>query len=33
MRDNRLLLKDILTALDRIDSYTKGLSFLGIRDR
>jgi uncharacterized protein with HEPN domain len=27
MRDEHLLLKDILTALDRIDSYTKGMSF------
>ena len=27
MRNNRLLLKDILTALDRIDSYTKDISF------
>ena len=27
MRDTRLLLKDILIALDRIDSYTKGMDF------
>ena len=27
MRDEHLLLKDILTALERIDSYTKGMSF------
>ena len=27
MRDTRLLLKDILTALDRIDLYTKGMDF------
>ena len=27
MRDTRLLLKDILSALDRIDSYTKGMDF------
>jgi len=27
MRDKRLLLKDILTALDRIDSYTNGMNF------
>jgi len=25
MRDERLLLKDILAALDRIDSYTRGM--------
>jgi len=27
MRDDRLLLKDILMALDRIDSFTKGMNF------
>ena len=27
MRDKRLLLKDILNALDRIDSYTNGMNF------
>jgi uncharacterized protein with HEPN domain len=27
MRDERLLLKDILTALDSIDSYINGMSF------
>jgi uncharacterized protein with HEPN domain len=27
MRDEHLLLKDILTALERIDSYTKGMSY------
>lgn len=27
MRDERLLVKDILAALDRIDSYTKGMNF------
>jgi uncharacterized protein with HEPN domain len=27
MRDERLLFKDTLTALDRIDSYTGGMSF------
>jgi len=27
MRDTRLLVKDILSALDRIDSYTKGMDF------
>jgi uncharacterized protein with HEPN domain len=27
MRDEHLLLKDILRALDRIDSYTKGMNF------
>jgi len=27
MRDDRLLLKDILIALDRIDSFTKGMNF------
>ncbi len=27
MRDERLLLKDILQALRRIDSYTKGMSY------
>jgi len=26
MRDERLLLKDILVALDRIDSYTRGMN-------
>jgi len=27
MRDERLLLKDIIIALDRIDSYTKGMTY------
>ena len=27
MRDEHLLLKDIRTALDRIDSYTRGMSY------
>jgi uncharacterized protein with HEPN domain len=27
MRDERLLLKDILVALDRIDLYTKGMTY------
>ena len=27
MRDKRLLLKDILVALDRIDSYTGGMNY------
>jgi uncharacterized protein with HEPN domain len=27
MRDERLLVKDILAALDRIDSYTKGMNY------
>jgi uncharacterized protein with HEPN domain len=27
MRDTRLLSKDILSALDRIDSFTKGMDF------
>lgn len=27
MRDERLLLKDILIAIDRIDTYTKGMSY------
>jgi uncharacterized protein with HEPN domain len=31
MRDERLLLKDILAALDRIDSYTGGMSFEAFR--
>jgi uncharacterized protein with HEPN domain len=28
MRDEHLLLKDILVALDRIDSYTKGMTYV-----
>jgi uncharacterized protein with HEPN domain len=27
MRDERLLLRDILNALDRIDSFTRGMTF------
>lgn len=27
MRDERLLLKDIIAALDRIDAFTKGMTF------
>ncbi|AGB03371.1 hypothetical protein Metfor_2369 [Methanoregula formicica SMSP] len=33
MRDERLLLKDIIGALDRIDSFTKGMSFIKSRMR